>query len=92
MPAKKSQTRRNIKPTPAKSNATKPTKARVTTPSKKQRGRAIANQHAAIALGAPAALVVAAATGKLPADQLVPSSIALTVGNAAGYVFRRSQA
>ncbi|MEM9769983.1 MAG: hypothetical protein AAF889_00005 [Cyanobacteria bacterium P01_D01_bin.73] len=82
---------RNPKPRASKKNtATKSTAKRSPQPTKKQRTQAIANQHAVMALGAPAALVVAAATGKLPADQIVPSSIALTAGNAVGYMFRRS--
>ena len=84
---------RSPKPRTAKKRSTSTkTKPANKAPTKKERAQAIANQHAALAIGAPAALVVAAATGNLSADQIVPSSIALTTGNAVGYMFRRPQA
>ncbi|MGD1850953.1 MAG: hypothetical protein ACFCBU_10210 [Cyanophyceae cyanobacterium] len=81
----------NPKPRTSKRNTTAKSK-RSPAPTKKQRSQAIANQHAALAIGAPAALVVAAATGHVPADQIVPSTVALSAGNAVGYMLRRSQA
>lgn len=86
------KTRRNVKPgPPAKRNTTKASKARVVKQSKAQQRRSIAGQHAVIAVAAPAALVVAAATGKVPADQVAPGALVVSAGNAIGFMMRRSQ-